>query len=50
MPTPALPAPKITKRCSARSIPVTSTLARIAASTTAAVPWISSLNVQKSCR
>jgi hypothetical protein len=46
MPMPAVPAPKTTMRWSRAAIPVTSTAARIAASTTAAVPWMSSLKVQ----
>ena len=50
MPIPALPAPKTTTRWSSRSMPVTSTAARIAASTTAAVPWMSSLKVQTRSR
>ncbi len=45
MPTPAVPAPKITMRWSASLIPVARTAAMTAARLTAPVPWMSSLKV-----
>ena len=44
MPVPAVPAPKITTRCSARPTPVALAAASTAARLTAPVPWMSSLN------
>ena len=42
---PAAPAPRKTKRCSVKGRPVARTAARIPASTTAPVPWMSSLKL-----
>ncbi len=50
MPIPAVPEPKITMRSSRRRPPVTLSAERIAASTTPAVPWMSSLNVHSCVR
>ena len=46
MPTPAVPAPWITTRWSAMRVPLALAAANAAASTTAAVPCMSSLKVQ----
>ena len=46
MPSPALPNPTITMRCSASGTPVTLIAEISVAAATAAVPWMSSLNVQ----
>ena len=46
MPTPAVPAPWMTIRCSVSRVPASRTPDKTAANTTAAVPCISSLNVQ----
>ena len=47
IPIPAVPAPWITTVWSAMDVPAARTAPSAAASTTAAVPWMSSLNVQQ---
>ena len=50
MPQPAEPAPRIAMRCSVSGTPVTLIAASSAPAATAAVPWMSSLNVQSRSR
>ena len=50
MPMPAVPAPKTTIRCSSIGTPERLMPASAAETTTAAVPWMSSLKVHISAR
>ncbi len=50
MPQPAEPAPTMTMRWSRNGMPVTRSAASRVPAATAAVPWMSSLNVQRRSR